>query len=288
MAATPEEIKLKEEKKKIQDEKKKLKDEQKKAQKSAKERAKELAKQESELYDENSGGSMFGAIIITIVLVIVWIAIFCLVVKLDIGGVGTNVFAPILKNVPVVKMILPKDSITETEDIESYYGYTSLSDAVDRIKVLETELSNIQTENETNKEQIDALTTEVNRLKTFEANQVEFERIKNQFYQEVVYSEKGPGPEQFARYYESIDPATAEYIYRQVIQEEEVSEEIKEYAKAYASMKPKQAAAIFNNMTDNLQLAAKILENMSAEDRGNILGAMDPTVAAKITKIMEP
>lgn len=288
MAATPEEIKLKEEKKKIQDEKKKLKDEQKKAQKSAKERAKELAKQESELYDENSGGSMFGAIIITIVLVVVWIAIFCLVVKLDIGGVGTNVFAPILKNVPVVKMILPKDSITETEDIESYYGYTSLSDAVDRIKVLETELSNIQTENETNKEQIDALTTEVNRLKTFEANQVEFERIKNQFYQEVVYSEKGPGPEQFARYYESIDPATAEYIYRQVVQEEEVSEEIKEYAKAYASMKPKQAAAIFNNMTDNLQLAAKILENMSAEDRGNILGAMDPTVAAKITKIMEP
>ena len=288
MAATPEEIKLKEEKKKIQDEKKKLKDEQKKAQKSAKERAKELAKQESELYDENSGGSMFGAIIITIVLVIVWIAIFCLVVKLDIGGVGTNVFAPILKNVPVVKMILPKDSITETEDIESYYGYTSLSDAVDRIKVLETELANIQTENETNKEQIDALTTEVNRLKTFEANQVEFERIKNQFYQEVVYSEKGPGPEQFARYYESIDPATAEYIYRQVVQEEEVSEEIKEYAKAYASMKPKQAAAIFNNMTDNLQLAAKILENMSAEDRGNILGAMDPTVAAKITKIMEP
>ena len=53
-------------------------------------------------------------------------------------------------------------------------------------------------------------------------------------------------------------------------------------------MKPKQAAAIFNSMTDNLQLAAKILENMNAEDRGNILGAMNPDTAAKITKIMEP
>ena len=104
----------------------------------------------------------------------------------------------------------------------------------------------------------------------------------------MFYSEKGPGPEEFARYYESIDPATAEYIYRQVVQEEEVSKEIEEYAKAYSSMKPKQAAAIFNNMTDNLQLAAKILENMNAEDRGNILGAMNPDVAAKITKIMEP
>ncbi|MCR5846559.1 MAG: hypothetical protein K6G75_00345 [Lachnospiraceae bacterium] len=288
MAPTPEELKLKEEKKKIQDEKKKLKDERKKAEKSAKQRAKELAKQESDLYDENSGSSMFGAIIITIVLVLVWIGIFCLIVKLDIGGVGTNVFAPILKNVPVVKMILPKDAITETTDTESYYGYTSLADAVERIKLLETELSNVQTENEVNKEQIDALTTEVNRLKTFEANQVEFERIKNQFYQEVVYSEKGPGADEFAKYYESIDPATAEYIYRQVVQEENVSEEIKEYAKAYSEMKPKQAAGIFNAMTDNLQLAAKILENMSAEDRGNILGAMNPDTAAKITKIMEP
>ena len=288
MAASPEEQKLKEQKKQIQDEKKKLKDEQKKAQNDAKKRAKELAKQESELYDENSGGSMFGAVIITIILVVVWVAIFCIIVKLDIGGLGSNVFAPVLKNVPVVKMILPKDSVTETQDVESYYGYTSLSDAVDRIKVLETELATVSAENDVNKEQIDALTTEVNRLKTFEANQVEFERVKNQFYQEVVYSEKGPGASEFARYYESIDPATAEYIYRQVVQEEEVSKEIEDYAKAYSEMKPKQAAGIFNAMTDNLQLAAKILENMNAEDRGNILGAMDPDVAAKITKIMEP
>ncbi len=288
MAASPEEQKLKEQKKQIQDEKKKLKDEQKKAQNEAKKRAKELAKQESELYDESSGGSMFGAVIITIILVSVWIAIFCIIVKLDIGGLGSNVFAPVLKNVPVVKMILPKDAVTETQDIESYYGYTSLSDAVDRIKVLEKELSEVSAENEVNKEQIDALTTEVNRLKTFEANQVEFERIKNQFYQEVVYSEKGPGASEFARYYESIDPATAEYIYRQVVKEEEVSKEVEEYAKAYAEMKPKQAAGIFEKMTDNLPLAAKILENMSADDRGNILGAMDAEVAAKITKIMEP
>ena len=231
---------------------------------------------------------MFGAVIITIILVVVWVAIFCIIVKLDIGGLGSNVFAPVLKNVPVVKMILPKDSVTETQDVESYYGYTSLSDAVDRIKVLETELATVSAENDVNKEQIDALTTEVNRLKTFEANQVEFERVKNQFYQEVVYSEKGPGASEFARYYESIDPATAEYIYRQVVQEEEVSKEIEDYAKAYSEMKPKQAAGIFNAMTDNLQLAAKILENMNAEDRGNILGAMDPDVAAKITKIMEP
>ena len=41
-------------------------------------------------------------------------------------------------------------------------------------------------------------------------------------------------------------------------------------------------------MTDNLNLAARILKTMSAEDRGAILGVMNPEVAAKLTKIMDP
>ena len=53
-------------------------------------------------------------------------------------------------------------------------------------------------------------------------------------------------------------------------------------------MKPKQAAAIFESMTDNLDLAAKILGAMSNDDRGKILGAMNSDVAARITKIMDP
>lgn len=286
MAMSPEEAKLKEEKKRIAGEKKKLKEDQKKSKKEAKAKAKELAKREEDLYDENSGGSMFGAILITLVLVVVWVAIFCLIVKLDIADIGTNVFAPLLKDIPVICKILPKDSVTETDEPESYYGYTSLTDAVDRIKLLETELNDVQAENEINKEQIDALTTEVNRLKTFESNQIEFERVKNQFFEEVVYSEKGPGAEEFAKYYESIDPETAEFIYRQVVVEEHVDDDVKDMALAYAAMKPKQAAEKFEAMTDNLQLAAKILGAMNTDDRGKIMGVMDATVAANITKLM--
>jgi len=57
---------------------------------------------------------------------------------------------------------------------------------------------------------------------------------------------------------------------------------------AYSSMKPKAAAAIFESMTDDLNLVAKILGAMNAESRGEILGAMDATIAGKITKIMNP
>ena len=122
----------------------------------------------------------------------------------------------------------------------------------------------------------------------FEDQQVEFQRIQKEFYDEVVYSDKGPGAEEYKKYYESMDPATAEYIYKQVVTQLQESKEVQDYAAAYSSMKPKQAAAIFEKMTNNLDLAARILKVMSADDRGAILGAMDSEVAAKITKIMDP
>lgn len=85
-----------------------------------------------------------------------------------------------------------------------------------------------------------------------------------------------------------MDPAMAEYLYKQVVEQVEVSKEIQDYAQTYSEMKPKEAAAIFESMTDDLDLAAKILYQMSAEDRGKILGVMDPEVAARLTRIMDP
>jgi len=41
-------------------------------------------------------------------------------------------------------------------------------------------------------------------------------------------------------------------------------------------------------MGDDLQLVADILMNMSVSSRADILGKMDPEIAAKVTAIMEP
>ena len=89
-------------------------------------------------------------------------------------------------------------------------------------------------------------------------------------------------------YYLGIDPADAEIIYRQVVEQTAANDEMDDYVKAYSSMKPKEAAAIFDTMTDNLQLVADILDSMDAQSRANILGKMDAATAAKVTAIMEP
>lgn len=279
------------EKKRLKEEKKKLKAEQNEQRKVAKRRARELADREEALMEEEGdlgSGSVFA---VTFVIVLIWIAILCLIVKLDFGGFGSNVLTPILKDVPVLNLILPGEAevvVVEEEESDAYGGYDNLQDAVDYIKELELELERAQSAETNSSDEIAQLKAEVERLETFEKSQVEFQKIKTQFYEEVVYAEKGPGAEEYRKFYEEMDPATAEYLYKQVVQQIEETDEVKEYAQAYAEMKPKEAAGIFEAMTDNLDLAARILGVMEADERGKILGVMDPEIAAKITKIMDP
>ena len=132
------------------------------------------------------------------------------------------------------------------------------------------------------------LQAEVDRLKQYEDNQAEFENLKADFYEQVVYADKAPDVSEYKKYYESIEPDKAADLYKQVVSSEQASEQAQEYAKAYSAMKPAQAAKIFEAMTDNLDLAAEILGAMDSTSRGNILGAMNADVAAQITKIMQP
>lgn len=282
--------KLKEEKKRFKEEQKNQKKKQAQQKKEAKKKAKEIAAREAEIADDDDGTGP--VILTTLVIVLVWVGIICALIKLDVGGFGSGVIAPIIKNVPVLNLILPDESTgsMDTEDGEDVdvAGYTSLKQAVAEIEDLEEDLIDYQEELNAKNERILALEEEIKRLETFEDMQVEFERIKTEFYNEVVYSEKGPGEEAYKKYYESMDPATAEVLYKQVIVQLEENEEISNYAQAYSEMKPKEAAGIFEAMTDNLKLAARILGEMEPDERGAILGVMDPEVAAKLTKIMEP
>ena len=189
---------------------------------------------------------------------------------------------------PVLNRVLPGNSILETKDPESYGGYTRLVDAVDQIRQLELELERLQTSVSEKDEEIVELKANVVRLQEFEQRQLDFQRIRNDFLEEVVYAENGPGPEGFQKYYEAADPSTAQLIYRQVIIQQEETKEIQDWASAYSQMKPKQAAAILEEMTDDLDVAARILKTMDAEDRGAIMGVMDSEIAARLTKLMEP
>ncbi|MDR2045100.1 MAG: hypothetical protein LBQ15_12240 [Clostridium sp.] len=272
------------EKRKLAEEKKQLKAERK----TARKRAKEIAKKEEEL-DEGEGGG-FMTFMATVFIVAVWLAVIGVVIKLDVGGVGSRVLTPILRNVPVLNKILPGTS-GSGQTGEEYGGYTDLKAAVEQIKALELELEAAQSGDNAKDERIAQLQAEVARLQEFADKQVEFQRIQTEFYEEVIYAEKGPGAAEYRKYYEEMDPATAEYLYKQVVVQEAADAAASGYAKTYSSMEPEQAAAIFESMTDDLDLVADILDAMSVDDRARILGSIGETnaeLAARLTKIMAP
>ena len=237
-------------------------------------------------YDEERAGGGLSTVIVTIAIIVIWLAVFAILIKWDVGNFGSSVMYPIFKDVPVIKYVLPE--VEETTEKSGQYGYATLAEAVAEIKRLEKELDDYKSANSADDEIVEELSAEIERLKKFEQNQVSFEKTKQQFYEEVVFTDNAPDVESYQQYYESIEPEQAAELYKQVVQQISYDEQVEEYAKAYGEMKPAQAAGIFEAMTDDLQLAASILENIDATQRGKILGAMDPEVAAMITKIMEP
>lgn len=273
------------EKNRIQNEKKQLKRDQKNQRREVKRRAKEIAKQEEALGDEEGNGLVtFGA---TVLIVALWLAVICVIIKLDIGGFGSSVLTPILKDVPVVNKILPGTGVTETNDPESYGGYSSLTEAVAYIRELELEVERLQNASNVKDSDLEKLRAEVQRLKEFEDAQVEFQRIQNEFYEEVVYSDKGPGAEEYKKWYEEMNPSLAESLYRQVIIQLEESTKYQDYVSTFTNMKPKAAAALLEEMTD-LNEVAKILNAMNADSRGDIMNQMSAEFGAKVAAIMNP
>ena len=270
--------------------KKKEKADKKAAKKAAKNGFSASATDEGAIYDdlEEDEGFSFSVLVIIIFIVLIWLAILCLLVKLDIGGFGSGVLYPVLKDVPVISKILPEAD----EEMALTADFDNLPDAIAEIKRLNLQIEELKDDlkrsNDGDSEEVKALKEEIMRLRTFEESQIEFDKLKTEFYEEVVFNEKAPEIDNYKAYYEEIDPDNAEYLYKQVVAQLETDEQMKEYVQAYSDMKPKQAAAIFEMMTDNLELVADILERMDPSARAKILGVMDADVASKLTKIMDP
>ncbi len=236
--------------------------------------------------EEETTGSKIAVFFVTLIIIIIWLAIIALLIKWDVGGFGSTVLRPLLKDIPYINKILPDAPEDELSTEES--PYSSLDDAIQQIKSLELKLAEAQNAANENSDYITELEAQAQELQKYKQNEADFEAMREQFYEEVVFSDEAPDIQEYQKYYESIDPANAEILYKQVVEQRQDEEEIENYVKTYSSMKPKEAAAIFDTMTSDLKLVARILKNMDAQSRADILGKMNSDTAAKVTEIMEP
>ena len=234
---------------------------------------------------EEGAGSKIVTILIVLVIVLIWLGIFGVLIKLNVGNFGSDVLYPVLKDVPVLNWILP-DVSDEGDTEETSTEYDNLTAANARIKELESRLAATSSSDSANSSEIEELRAEISRLKKFEDNQKKFAQRVKEFDSNVVYNDKAPELEEYKKYYEEIEPDNAEEIYREVCRQYEYSQEIKEQAETYAKMEPANAAAVLEEMSNDLTLVARILDSMQTSKSALILQSMKPTTAAQVTTKM--
>ncbi len=237
---------------------------------------------EKEYAQGESAGSKLLTFLIVLVIVLIWLGIFGVLIKLDVGNFGSEVLYPVLKDVPLVNKVLP-DVEGENQTTE---GYTDIKEANARIKELEGQLAQLKNTNTASSDEVEELRTEVERLKKFEEQQRAFEQRVKEFDENVVFNDKAPEIEEYKKYYEEIEPDNAEAIYKDVVREMQYTAKITKQADTYAKMDAEKAAAILETMSGDLELVSAILDSMSESKSALILENMTPETAAQITTKM--
>ena len=102
---------------------------------------------ETRANDEENIGSKILSIFFVILIVAVWLAIIAALIKFDIGGFGSSVLRPVLKDVPGINKILPAPSSEELEKEAAEKGegdqIATLSQAKEMIEKLKEENSKL-------------------------------------------------------------------------------------------------------------------------------------------------
>lgn len=242
-----------------------------------------MAKKDDNVIDREKGGSRLVTVLIALVIIAIWLIVFACLIKFDVGGIGSNVLYPVLKDVPVVNKILPTPS-EEEQAREGNYDYTTLKSANARIRELENQLASQDSTTSANSDYIADLEAQVQKLQRYKDAEDAFNKRVQEFDEKVVFNEKAPDISEYRSYYEEISPENAEKIYRQVVKEQQYTEKAKQLATTLAGMDAAEAAQTLSEMTEELDLVCDILENMSERNAAAILQEMDSVYAAQIIK----
>lgn len=195
------------------------------------------------------------------------------------GNIREKYLRNTLEKIPVVKNVLPP-----AKEVDEYSS-KSKEQLITENKALTSENENLDKEKIALSEQITSLNQEITRLREIEAAQAQFRADKEEFDRLVALND----PNAYKNFYEDISPENAEQLYKEVATTVTADKELKNYVQTFENMKKDAAAAVLSNMiSTDMDLVVRILNNISDEQRGAILSAMDPADAASVAKQMAP
>lgn len=197
--------------------------------------------------ESGKGGSGTGLVI---VLVIFFLLLLLLLIKLDVGGFGSQVLAPAIGDVPYLNRILPADSVSS----DALPSGDASENAEKKSRKKKKKKKAAATTTEATTEAVTAAPVTTAAPATTEASESQ---------------DSQSGGDSAASATTQMDPAMQVYV------------------DTYEKMDADQAAAILEGMTGDYDLVARILINMDAQSRADILAAMSTENAEKVMKYME-
>lgn len=238
---------------------------------------KKSEKKKSKKKDKKKGKGKIIASIIFLLFIGAIVAIF----GFNVANIRDEYVYPALRDVPVVGDWIPE---AENEEKDEYSGLTR-EQLIVQNKKLESEKKALEEDKENLTKRISDNDKELTRLKEIEANQIKFQNEKEEFDRRIAENDL----KAYSDYYESIYPENADAIYREAVIQEAADKELKQYVQTFETMKKDAAAKVLEEMIGtDMDLVVRILNNINSEQRGAILGAMEPANAAAAAKQMAP
>ncbi len=250
----------------------------------------EKAKKEK---NEKDKSNMFQNLLIKIVLLVVILLLLSLPVvfiKYNVGGVGEKA-RPLLEDIPYVQQILPPKPdpedpqyMNKAELIDRYLTYKAEYEEESKLAgELTKELETLTDIRDDYQEFIDEQQKIEDMKLTLGQERLQLETDRENFFNDIKENKKTD----FRQYFELIDKEKAQELYAEILQEEKVNNEIKEFASKYEKMEAEDAAKIFEEMGNaRMNLIIEVLKVMKTDQVAEILASMDKSFAAKVTERM--
>ncbi|MEN8906889.1 MAG: hypothetical protein ABF289_13105 [Clostridiales bacterium] len=224
---------------------------------------------------------------------------FYIAISYNVKGIR-DTYQDDIKKIPLLNFALgevpdPEDPSKLTiEELREYYvNYKKKNEKLEaEAKEKDKEIDKLKKESKESKELEGELTKAENENKKLEAKTKKIKTDYDTKKKELVDEKKEidnliatGDKEGFKEYFEKVDSKNAEEIYEKIKATEIEDKEAKEFANTYEQMDADAVAKIFETMGDNkINLITDLLKFMEKESTGEILGAMDEVLAAKITE----
>jgi len=214
-----------------------------------------------------------------LILFVAIIALLIVAIRFDIGKVTSKYIRPTIKNIPIVKNILPK----VTED-EPYVDY-SKDQLINLVNGGELQLETLNTELKEKELMMIELERQIENLEVFEKEHLKFKEEKRKFDEQMASLDE----DGFIEFYQQMYPEHANEVYIDIVKKQQMNKEQKKYAAIIAEMDATSAAKVLENLFQtDMDIILSILSNMDMESTASILEEMDSKIASTIVKQLAP